>query len=299
MNVIDLTELGVIHVGGPDAGTFLADQMTSDVAQLTPGSGQLSAWCNPQGRVQALFRLYSAQHGYYLFTPRGLIATSLQRLQMFVMRADVTLADLSDSSYRYGFSGSGSGDSVKSLTGIDAPSPNQVATTGGVYLFGLTDNQYIVLSERPIESAHSAAIQSYDHWRLLDIQAGVPNVYVETTQQFLPQMLNLDALGGLSFAKGCYPGQEVIARLKFRGELKRRMYLASATTPDCPAAGTLLIDRDGQDSAGTVVDAQRLDGDALLLLAVLRIDAAEADRACLDGPSITALKLQPLPYALA
>ena len=297
MNAFDLTELGVLHVDGQDAAEFLAAQLTSDVAQLEPNRGQLSAWCNPQGRVLTLFRLYRREQDFYLFAPRPMIAASLQRMKMFVLRADVMLTDRSDDTFRYGLSGSGATATVSTLTGVRPPDPACCATGDDCNVFGFAD-RYIVLGEQPSEALRDVATGEFADWRLLDIQAGIPNVYPETTEQFLPQMLNLDVLDGLSFSKGCYPGQEIIARLKFRGELKRRMCLAAVNTPTCPVPGGAIRDSDGPDSAGTVVDAQPLADGESLLLAVLRNDLTETQRMHLEDREGPLLKLQPLPYAV-
>jgi folate-binding protein YgfZ len=203
---------GVIRVQGADATDFLNAQLTRRVDSIGAGESALAAWCNAQGRVQALFRVARAAdgEGYALQLPARLVPLALPRLRLFVLRSRVTL-----------------------------------------------------------EAASAAAAVN----RAAEIAAGIPEIYPETREQFIPQMLNLDRLGAIDFRKGCYPGQEIVARTQYRGQLKRRMYRFAGEAPETPLPGTRLLA--ASDASGTVVDAVRDEHGRVQLLAVIPIEAAQ------------------------
>ncbi|MGH8532393.1 MAG: YgfZ/GcvT domain-containing protein, partial [Gammaproteobacteria bacterium] len=238
-----LPSLGIIRVTGPEAGSFLTAQFTNDVGALSGSHSQLGAWCNAQGRVLAVFRLLRHEASYVLVLPQEMIGSILERLKKFVLRAKLTLEEASEELRVLAAFG------VDPLAGLKAHLPpipeheDTVAYRAGVsvvrvpgtlprwLIIGANDSlAFLGTKEPPADIADTA-------WRLQDILAGIPMVGAATTGAFLPQMLNLDALGGVSFTKGCYPGQEVIARLQYRGQLKRRMYLALVEDAAAPRAG--------------------------------------------------------------
>lgn len=258
----DLSYLGVMSARGADAEQFLQGQLTNDVARLSRDTGQLSAYCSPQGRMLALLRLFRFDEGYGMLLPRERLAAVLRRLQMFTLRADVELAEASDVVV-FGSSGGGALERVQqAVDGLVLPDhADAAAAAGGVNVLRIgLEPRLLVLGPaaalRPLRECLAGGRQpaTATDWRLLDIRAGIPSVYDATADQFVPQMTNLHALGGVSFQKGCYVGQEVIARSQYLGRLKRRMVRLEVHAETPPLAGEKLFTADGA-VAGHVVDA--------------------------------------------
>ncbi|EGV29722.1 folate-binding protein YgfZ [Thiorhodococcus drewsii AZ1] len=303
--LIDLTHLGLIAVQGADAETFLQGQLTNDIRELSPTHSQLSSHCSNKGRMLALFRMIRCGDTLYLQMPAERVPDILKRLSIFVLRSKVTLADASETCIRIGLAGA---DAPRRLADQDLPVPemeNGVTVSDELTLIRLPGDvpRFEILGPfDPIRQlwehlSERASVASPDIWRRLDIQAGLPNVYSETAETFIPQMLNLQHIDGVSFNKGCYTGQEVVARMQFLGKLKRRMYLAEADLPAQPKPGDELYasSSTSQQGSGWIVDAAPLAEGRFALLAVAEIAAAEDGEIRLghDGP---ALQLQPPPY---
>jgi len=303
--LIDLTHLGLIAVQGADAETFLQGQLTNDIRELSPTHSQLSSHCSNKGRMLALFRMIRRGDTLYLQMPAERVPDILKRLSIFVLRSKVTLADASETCIRIGLAGA---DAPRRLADQDLPVPemeNGVTVSDELTLIRLPGDvpRFEILGPfDPIRQlwehlSERASVASPDIWRRLDIQAGLPNVYSETAETFIPQMLNLQHIDGVSFNKGCYTGQEVVARMQFLGKLKRRMYLAEADLPAQPKPGDELYasSSTSQQSSGWIVDAAPLSEGRFALLAVAEIAAAEDGEIRLghDGPT---LQLQPPPY---
>lgn len=271
--IADLSHYGLIEITGKDAATFLAAQLTSDVRQISESTSQLSAWCTPQGRVLAVFRIFQRAGAYYLLLPGELLQPILRRLRMYIVRSDVRLADASSTLVRIGLSGPALPGSLSIVIGEPGAAKK-------------------LWRDRQENATPTGA----GPWTLLEILAGIPSVHPKTAEAFLPQMLNLEALGGLCFSKGCYPGQEIIARLQYRGQLKRRMYLGLADTAHIPEPGDEVFGGDSEEtqSVGTVVAAERYPQDRAALLAVIEIGATQG-KLCLYEPGGPALILQSLP----
>lgn len=296
-----LPSLGIIRVTGPEAGSFLTAQFTNDVGALSESRSQLGAWCNAQGRVLVVFRLLGHEASYLLLLPREMIGPTLQRLKKFVLRARLTLEEASEELRVLAAFG------AQTRAGVPAHLPpipeqeNTVAHQAGVSVIrgpGTLPRWLIIGAYESLNEP--AADVSDTAWRLQDILAGIPMVGAATTEAFLPQMLNLDALGGVSFTKGCYPGQEVIARLQYRGQLKRRMYLALVEDAAVPRAGDRVYSRAhlGSQPAGQIVAAAPRDSRCFALLAVVDNEAAHAGSIHLQHPDGPPLVFQPLPYPI-
>ena len=232
--VCPLGPLGALSVSGPDAASFLQGQFSNDVTALAPGGGQLSAWCSPKGRVLANFTLRCIAGDHFeLLLPRLLLEAVQRRLSMFVLRAKVTLRDASDAAIRIGVGGPAAAECVAGLAGAAPPLLRWTPIEGGS-VAALPGPRFIVSVDptaapgrwdRLAGGAHAAG---FPCWQWLTIQAGVPVILPPTQDQFVPQMLNLDLLGGISFHKGCYVGQEIVARMQYLGRLKERLALAHA-----------------------------------------------------------------------
>ncbi len=303
----DLSHLGLIRVTGADAETFLQGQITNDVRELGETHSQLAGYCGPKGRMLAQFRLFRRAGAICLQLPRELLGDTLKRLRMFVLRAQVTLEDVSDDWVRIGLSGECAPGLLSALFDGLPQEANGVLHHQEITLIRMPGPlpRFEILAP-PDEAMDlwrrlgegGARPAGADAWGLLDIRAGLPNVYAGTREAFVPQMTNLQLIDGLSFTKGCYTGQEVVARMQYLGKLKRRMYRARVRAGARPAPGDTLdspASASGQ-GAGRVVDARPLGGDEYELLAVVEIAAAENSEVHLgkDGP---VLEFLDLPYA--
>ncbi len=286
--ITDLSQFGVIKVSGADAEKFLQGQFTNDVRQVKVTQSQLSAWCSPKGRIIVNFRLFKRDdQAYYLWLPRVNIETALKRLRGYVLRSKVVLEEVSESWLRLGVTGvnstallsAGLGHQIVPTT-VDACMSLETITV--LQIQGLTP-RYVVLSNdlatmqrlwetmsqqaRPVGSAS---------WGLLDILAGVPQILPATTDKLVPQMVNYQTLGGVSFTKGCYPGQEVVARLQYLAELKRRMYLVRFDTTTLAVPGMEVYVANEEVSVGTLVNVEAHPDGGMIALAVLSISHSES-----------------------
>jgi len=302
----DLSHYGLIAVHGEDAEEFMQGQFTNDVRKVTPGRSQLSGMCNPKGRLLASFRLFRHGDSYYLCLPADMIESVIKRLRMYVLRARVTLEEASDTFVHLGLSGEDTQAVLQAFAGElpgevgEATSQDSqvVLCVPGIYpsyeVFTTTDQAAALWDKLNVRGAPVGA----EAWRLLDIQAGVPVIYPETREAFVPQMINLQLIDGVSFKKGCYTGQEIVARMQYLGKLKRRMYRARVSAGSAPQPGDALFSAgDPEQSCGQLVSAaQHPDGD-YALLAVAQINRAEDVQplhlGSADGPALT---LEALPY---
>jgi hypothetical protein len=302
--VADLSHLALIRVNGADAAEYLNGQFTTDVRRLQPHSSQLSAYCEPQGRTLAVFRAMRRHDEFWLCLPENLRDVMINRLRKFVLRARATV-NAADDLILIGLAGSGA---EQILARVDLVAPQDVASSrDGMTILrapGQWPRYEIIASVEQAktlwqELSRRCVPTGSSVWRWHDIQAGIPSVFSQTAEHFVPQSLNLDLLGGIDFAKGCYPGQEIIARVRFRGRIKQRTYRAWVDLENEPRPGDSLYSPDypsGQ-AAGTVLDAQAAPEGGCDLLAVIAISVAggELHIGQIDGPT---LESRPLPYLL-
>ncbi|MGQ0545646.1 MAG: CAF17-like 4Fe-4S cluster assembly/insertion protein YgfZ [Betaproteobacteria bacterium] len=225
-----LTRYGLLSVTGEDAREFLHAQLTNDIRNLPADRAALAGWCSAKGRLLASFLVIPAPQGFLLQLARDLAAPVAKRLAMFVLRAKVKVADDSE---RWAQDGVWEMES-------DAP---DVAWNGNVATVRVGERRYLQLG--PVEEMKTAPTAGEEQWTLQEIRAGRPLITAATQDQFVPQMVNFEKLGGVDFQKGCYPGQEIVARAQYRGQVKRRMVQLRA-----PAGSDL---RPGQEFAGGVV----------------------------------------------
>ncbi len=304
--LVDLSALTLIRARGADALSFLNAQLSNDLRALDAEHSQLAAWCNAQGRMLALFRVWRHGEDYLLMLPAEQRDEVLKRLRLFVLRAKVVLESADGELARLGMSGPDAPRLVHEAVGFVAEGPDMARTEGNVTVLGLPGPTSRFMLIAPYATAMSlwkrlkasAQVAGFEVWIWLDIQAGLPQVYAATSEAFVPQMTNLDLLGGVSFTKGCYPGQEIISRLHHRGGLKQRLYRAhvGAETETVPAPGVPLYPAGpGTQSAGTVVSAAASPQGGWDLLAVVNIASAETDSLRLGTASGPVLALQPLP----
>ncbi len=292
----DLSHLDLIEARGADAFGFLQGQLSNDLRAASETRAQLSAWCSAQGRVLALMMVLKRDDAYYLQLPREILESTLKRLRMFVLRAQVTLTDVSDALPQIGLSGTQAADLLNSQFGRAAArvpdAPYAVVQREQISIVRLPGRtpRFVLIGPysaiRAVWEKFSSALTPTGGapWKLLDIRDGLPALHPNTQSQFIPQMLNLDALDAVSFTKGCYPGQEIVARARHLGEVKRRLYLASAQSETAPQPGDVLYARAGAETVGQVINAQASSAGGFDLLAVVQTGQARPDNVHLAGP---------------
>lgn len=303
----DLSHLGLISVTGEDAVTFLQGQFTNDVRQVGETHSQLSSHCTPKGRMLANFRLCKLDDTFFLQLPRPQLDFLLKRLRMYVLRAKVALADVSDSLATLGLSGDQAPELLADFFSAPPEHDNELSRLGdltAIRLAGATPRFQVMgpaVAMEPLWDAFAAkaTLVNADHWTLLDIRSGIPTIHPETREAFVPQMTNMQLIDGVSFTKGCYAGQEVVARMQYLGKLKRRLYLGEVTTDRAPAPGDEVFSpvSDFARTAGTIVEAGALGEGRFEVTLVVEIAAYEDGRVSL-GEQGPLLKLREPPYGL-
>ena len=302
-----LAHLGLISCSGEDAQDFLHGQLSNDVKQLVPERSEYAAYCSAKGRMLANFLLWREDQAYCLQLARSLLPAVQKRLGMFVLRAQVKLADASESRPVLGLAGSAAAGALRALFPIlpqgahgvvhDPAKGSLIALPGARFqLIAKAD-----AAERLWQQLATVLTPvGAPCWEWLEIRNGLPLITPATQDQFVPQMANMELIGAVNFQKGCYPGQEIVARTQYLGQIKRRMVLAHVAGAGSPQAGDALFNSevDGQAS-GMVVNAQAAPEGGYDLLAVVQtasIAQGALHFGSADGPI---LSIQPLPYALA
>lgn len=298
--MFDLSSSGLIAVSGADAQTFLQGQVTNDIKLLAQGA-QFNGYCTPKGRLLALFYSFSLEDVIYLQCPRALIPDLVKRLRMYVLRSKVVVEDASERLFAFGLTSSNLATLIEHLPNI----PHQLAHTKDGTLIRLADAAsqqralLLVNSEQAQATWQSLsaifAPGNNTQWEALEIRAGIPQVYASTKEQFVPQMVNLDALNGINFKKGCYTGQEIVARTHYLGKVKRRTLLAQVVTGDLiPQVGDVVLDAQQQE-AGQLVRVAPAENNGWWVLAECRLEAKEAGTISWQGHP---LSFKELPYDL-
>ena len=319
----DLSHLGLLEISGADAVTFLQGQLTNDVKLLHGTNAHYSAYCNPKGRMLALFMAFAHHNNqlgnhYHLQLNRELLAPIMKRLKMYVMRSQVEIKDVSESIVKFGLNGP---QAASMLAAIFSPmftanfSPSisasickvpaddfELISLENATLLKLPSAQNNARFEIFTDAANApliwdalknnCQIVDKNHWELLEIQAGIPDISLATQEQFVPQMLNLDILNAINFKKGCYTGQEIVARTHYLGSVKRRTYLAEIASQ--PAPGDKITDAIQSEIGQIVRSAPNLTG-SFDVLAELRIEAVAGGVLNCNGAPIL---LKTLPYSL-
>ena len=288
----ELAELGVLRVHGPDAVRFLQGQLSQDIERLASGA-RLAGLHNPQGRVIAVLRLAQTEpHEILAVLPQELLTAVIERLRRFVLRAKVSLSDASTLWCVRGVLTGAADELARALESGGAP-----AATRGIWL-PVDATRAWLLSARASAVASAPVQGSREHWRQLDIAAGLPQVYRATTEAFVAQMLNLDLVDAIAFDKGCYTGQEVIARAHYRGRVKRRMQRFRSRARVALRPGERRVLADGRTLV--VIEASELaDGRTeFLAVAPLAVSAGapEPDEPGDAGAAVLEAEPLPLPY---
>jgi hypothetical protein len=258
----------LLRVSGDDAAEFLHNQFTNDVKGLAAGAAQWNGWCTPKGRFVVTFVLARDAGGFFLMLPAAFAEAFAKRLRMFVLRSKATIEDVSASTPRFGL--------------WDGPIPAGAFRLGGArgFAFG---------------AAPEGRPATLDDWALSLIRDGVVQVVPGTQEEFVPQMANYDLVGGVSFKKGCYPGQEIVARTQYRGILKKRAVRVRSAVPLAPGS-PVYSEAFGDQASGLVANVAPAPEGGFEALVVAQLEAIARDdlrHGSLAGPP---LPIQPLPY---
>jgi len=305
--LVALTAHRLLRARGVDAQAFLNGQLTNDLRDLDESRSMLAGYCTAQGRLAAIVRVFRRGEDYLLALPMELAEAVFRRLRLFVLRAKVTF-DLADAEFAcLGIAGPDAAGRLAEALGSVPEGRESCLTRDGVTALSLPAPvaRYAIVA--PIPAAQELWHRLKDRarpcgtalWDWLDIRAGIPAVYAQTSETFIPQTVNLELVGGVSFTKGCYPGQEIVARVQYLGKLKQRMTRAYVAAP-CPAPGTPIyrVAR-AEQSAGAVVRAAPNPTGGCELLVVAPITSGTiADDLRLGSPTGEKLGLEPLPYPL-
>ena len=301
--VAPLTNLGLIRVAGEDASAFLNNLLTNDINGLPTDGAQYNGLCNPKGRLLASFLVWRNGADILLALSADLHAAILKKLSMYVLRSKVKLTNAGNDLVLIGLSGTDAPQALADVGPLPATLLGSTSIEHGQLL--RLDEQRYLLALDPAAAlnlwpklATIARPVGLTAWRWLDIMAGIPQITLATQEEFIPQMINFEVIGGVSFKKGCYPGQEIVARTQYLGKIKRRMYRAHLGA-GLPVAGAhVFAPETGDQSCGRVVSTSPAPQGGHELLAVIQSTCAEVGEVHLNTLAGPSLVLQPLPYAL-
>lgn len=302
---IVLKDAGLIQVEGAEAAAFLHGQLSSDIANLASDQLRRSGYCTPKGRLLADFLVFMHPGAdaatYWLQTDRRLVTALVKRLSMFVLRAKVKLADVSEHYQQIGLWGT---DAPTLLRHAGCPVPEQVQRIvhqSGISVAKLEGERFLVIGPHEMLEKLTPLTQSgnIDAWNLADVLAGTARILPETQDLLVPQMINFELVGGVDFRKGCYPGQEIVARAQYRGAVKRRMHRVSIDSMQRPAIGSELFSGSDGAAVGTLVAVAQTPSKNFEALAVVQLGSFDAGKSVhLIGPDGPALTLLDLPYSI-
>ncbi len=299
----DLSHFSLIQISGTDANQFLQNQLITDLDELNEYGWLLSAWCISNGRILCNFILYEQDDAYFLVLPSMFKQKIMQRLGMFVLRSKVDIIDCLENYALIGLYGVKSLDLLKQINKNVNNKGNHLQQSENCTVIHFQDDTPRMMLVIPIENLGNfmnqilMACEESDRsaWSLLDIESGIPWITEATSEQFLPQMLNLDLTGGLSHKKGCYPGQEIIARVHYRGEIKKRLFIGTGNSNITPGPGDQLEELETGKLVGDVIDAEPCQDGQFKLLAICEIKENGGYKARLRGSEETTVTLQAIP----
>ncbi|GAB2889715.1 folate-binding protein YgfZ [Uliginosibacterium flavum] len=303
--LVPLIHLGLIHAAGEEAANFLHNLGSNDIKKLALERAQHNSLNSPKGRMLASFVIWRSEAGFSLALSADLHASILKKLSMYVLRAKVKLCDGGTERVLLGLAGP-QATAALAAAGLSAPAEVLGVSQGDTRVVHLDGERYLI--DCPAEAAAQvwqtltdagAAAAGTAAWRWLDIQAGLPVVTAQTQDEFVAQMLNFELLGGVNFQKGCYPGQEIVARTQYLGKLKKRMVRAHvAETSDAQVGADVYAPEFGEQSCGKLVSVAESPEGGFDLLAVMQISAFEAGEVHLGAVDGPLLSLAALPYTV-
>jgi len=286
-----LNDFTLLRFSGPDTPAFLHGQLTCDVQGLKPGSSSYGGYCNPKGRLLATFLLWPDDDGFNMLLPTAIAEPVRKRLSMYILRAKVKAETMTAALACVGVTGPDTGATVAELGGEQPHGVNGVTTRAAVTTIALPGARCLmVIPREATELPPDAGI-----WNACDIASGIPFILPATQEEFVPQMVNLDLIGALSYTKGCYPGQEIVARTHYLGRLKQRMFRATVAAPAAPGEKLYCADL-GEQAAGMIVSAALNAEGHHEVLAVLQTANAQTTTYHCGSLQGAALTLIALPY---
>ena len=300
----DLSQFGTLKVAGEESQKFLQNLLSSDINTIKATTAHLSSINSPKGRMLASFLIWQQEGNYLLQLPQSLVAAMQKKLSMYVLRSKVKVSDASEELVCLGLAGKDAASLLTQQFGAMPEIDWAVTQHDNASIIRLSSQRYqINVSIAQATSiwtslASKAKPVGSGCWDWLSIRAGIPVITPATQEQFVLQMTNLDLLGGVSFTKGCYPGQEIVARTHYLGKQKRRMFLAHVAAGQAPAAGNEVFNAGTPDQpCGMVMNASPAPDGGYDLLAVMQLSSYEAKQVHLHSATGAELTFLPLPYA--
>jgi folate-binding protein YgfZ len=308
--IIPLIHNRVISILGPDAEKFLQGQLTCDMRDTSQLGSRLGAHCNTKGGMLALYRVMAVEGGFWLRMHQDILDGGLKNIKKYIMFSKAEAEDQSEQIVGLGLMGPGASTLVEKLFDKVPSETDKAIRAGQMIAVKVPGDRYeIWLPAQEVEAAlqqltRLAPLGTTQDWILEEIKAGIPDVRLATLESFIPQMTNLQALKGVSFNKGCYTGQEIVARLQHRGKLNKPMYLAQINTDTLPQAGDKLHTTEKQNVGQIVLASRSGDSEVTLLAVINKTQVDEKQSIYLDSPEGIegaegpALKILELPYEL-
>ncbi len=299
----DLSQFGILKVSGEDVQSFLQNMVSSDVREVSAQQAQISSLSTAKGRMLATFLIWQTDADYFLHLPRGLCTAILKRLSMYVLRSKVKIEEVSDGIICLGLSGEGAiallqqhfGSVPQNPLAVEQHDDASVIRVGAQrFQINTTPQHAPALWQNLVANARATGSIC---WNWLNIRNGIPVVLPTTQEQFVPQMANLELIGGVNFKKGCYPGQEIVARMQYLGKSKRRMYLAHIAGSAQAGDQLFSAEVEGQ-SCGMVANAAPAPHGGCDLLAVMQISSHDGQAVHLGSLQGEVLEFLPMPYEI-
>jgi tRNA-modifying protein YgfZ len=302
--LVPLSDQGLIRASGADAASFLHNLLTNDIEHIPEGGARHAGLCTAKGRLIASFLIWREGDDFLLQLSADLLPAILKKLSMYVLRSKVKLSDLAAERVLVGVSGPQAAAVVQGL-GAQAGAAMTTASFDGGTVVRLDEQRFIlsIQSDKSAEMLTKLAPQTQAAdlaaWHLGEIAAGIPRIVAATQEAFVPQMVNYEvaAVGGVSFQKGCYPGQEIVARTQYLGKIKRRMYRAQLATP-FPAGTDVFTPEAGDQHCGALVMSAPASAGGHECLVVVQSSGVEAGEVHVGSPGGPRLTILPLPYAV-
>lgn len=299
-----LPQFGVLRFQGEDTTTFLHGQLSSDVKALPVQGAQYSSYSTPKGRMLANFMVLRQEDDYLLLLPRDLAPGIQKRLSMYILRSKTQAQDVSAQWTVMGIAGPAARGYIQRALGVDVAPPLQSVVADAVVVLTLAEDRFVLLVPEAGESALQSnltglgcTVADLALWQLGDIRSGIAWVTAPIQEEFVSLMLNMDLTGAVSFSKGCYPGQEIVARTRYLGKLKRRMYRVAVATTDVAIGQDVFSPELPGQAVGKVVAVAASQPGMQEMLVVAQNNCLDAGL-FLDSACAVALRVLPLPYVL-
>jgi folate-binding protein YgfZ len=301
--LINLNHLVCYQVEGEDAATFLQGQFSNDINSVTSSTGQISSYCTPKGRMLAILYICKRDDTYYLITSKDIAKEVMKRLQMYVMRSKVIIKPMDDA-LLVGICNDNQTKVLDTLQLKPADADYQVSANDLYLCMNIPgiNTRYLVIgnqsSSEQLEQLSTNDVNVYNpsYWQWLDIMAGLPNITSNVSEAFVPQMANMELIEGVSFSKGCYPGQEIVARLHYLGNANRRMFRIEASQDEPINIGDDIFSQDSEQPVGKFISVIDEGDNKYSGLAVLRIEAVKKNQLAIGSSSGNSAQIMSLPY---